>query len=759
MKSKLCVIVISLFLGITVSAQEREEALSQLLIDQLNEFRSTNQLSLLEGDEILEAVAFDQAKYIVDLGKVVHEQNNTKKKTVQDRVNYYEGLNANLGENAAKISMGAKEQIELNGARVTINTDDLLLKAVIASWLKDEGNSKLNLLDPNFYKVGIGVIVSNEVDISVVAVFGSEPYKIPIGTKVSLKNHGIKPYDEASCKEFLADYPTLPQLLSDVVKMNGNEVTLRYHSLGLFQNIISNSSDGIALDIIEKEQYLCDGGNRLFPGSIADGYLLKPIRKGYINTHNKLDSIDELDLNMGSLASFYKSKKFEINLVLFKSGTHCVTIPFNNLEVKNKNNFDLPFLLAGESTSKTFVWKDSIAFQYSLLSDWSDQKEKDLKALQNFEFQIESETSELQVSPIHENEINLDSSFQGQKIKVAWDSLNQYIKGSYYQLDLAELDQNGKIEFLKEAVKEDQKLNKFLEGLNTLSIKLSGEGKIDAGLKTIQALELYELFLKNNKIKPALFLQAKLLEKVRNGELKASELPQADPSQKENTLSVINNQIVLEHILGAGEYGGNPLYLAFFELYLINKNEVEISFNYHVAKLAYWSKSRSKISNFPSWIQAFKKISSASIPAEKYARAMLNYNLLAVDYYYDVKQFDQRKKAFAEVIKWQGKAMLNEREILELSKTLRFQDQFSEAIKILLPFTIKETVKQEILFFLLQISQYDKTLIDEKMFEKKILLASKLFPHQFCSLFSKKQMGYQSLKNSKIKELYCKNCN
>ena len=51
-----------------------------------------------------------------------------------------------------------------------------------------------------------------------------------------------------------------------------------------------------------------------------------------------------------------------------------------------------------------------------------------------------------------------------------------------------------------------------------------------------------------------------------------SAFPIVDPSQKKNTLPLINNQIVLKHNLGDSIYDGNPTYLAFLELFLIDKN-------------------------------------------------------------------------------------------------------------------------------------------------------------------------------------------
>ncbi len=76
------------------SAQENSEYWAGLLLEEMNILRAKKELSELQLDEILEAAAFDQAEYCSELGKLVHEQDNSKKKSVSQRVLFYEGLHA-----------------------------------------------------------------------------------------------------------------------------------------------------------------------------------------------------------------------------------------------------------------------------------------------------------------------------------------------------------------------------------------------------------------------------------------------------------------------------------------------------------------------------------------------------------------------------------------------------------------------------------------------------------------------------------------
>lgn len=738
-------------------AQEDDSYWGDLLLEEINQLRDSLGLSQLKQDVILEAAAFDQVSYCLELGKLVHEQDNDKKANVYKRVMYYEGLQSSIEENLAEITFGASEALLPNGIREEIDSDEKLVKAVLASWLEDEKSSKLNVLDPDFYTIGISVLVENEVDHIFCVVFGNNPYS-PFGDeKLNHKNYGIDPFDKEKCKTFLEDFPTIRSLFSDALQVDGEQVKLSYHSLPFMKQVLNSSSDALALDWIDASQYKCSEGNQNFPGSIATGYLQKPFKKAFLFAQNIADSIQELKVPLGRVPSFYKEQNTEVNLLFIKDGVHCATVPFNKVIAKNTRQMNLKFAVAGESDKSIFEWEDSISFSFNLLNNGFDSLQLARERLASINFKKEFESLVVQVSPIHQ-ELLADIPEVPQRTHIAWDSLAAFTKNTYYQLDMAELDQAGQLEYLKTTSLEDENLRSFLNGLNKIQVAVKGKASFDLTEEVNKQLELYQFFLSNNQIAPALFVQAKLLKQVRKGELKPDELPKADPSQKENTLAVINNQIVLEHLMGATSYGGNPIYLAFFELYLINQQEPEVSFNYHAAKLQYWSEHSLEIKGVEKWLTDFKKINSNNILPQKYARTLLNYNMLAVDYYYENQNFTKRKKSFVELMKWAGKVNLSESEGLDLAKTLVYQDQIALAVQLLKPSISKEVVSKESLFYFLQIAIYDKGIVSAAEYLKHLEKAQKLYPKQFCKLFSKSKMGKQQLENLEIKKLYCGTC-
>ena len=627
-------------------AQENDEYWGELLLEEVNRIRKEQQLHNLELDEILSAAAFDQAEYCSELGKLEHEQDNAKKKNVVQRVLYYEGLHGHVEENLSQITLGAKEALVPNGVRVPIDSDEKVVQAIVAAWLEDEKSSKLNVLDPNFYTFGVSVIETDDVDFLFCAVFGNQPFE-PLGAeKLNLKNYGVEPYDKQKCSKYLEQFPSVPQLFSDLIKIEDNQVYLEYHSLPFVKELLKEGSDAIAIDWVDQRQYKCEEGSQSFPGSIANGYLQRPFKKSYLLAQNMVDSLQQLKVNLGYVPSFYEANSTEYNIIIIKEGVHCATVPFNKIESKNTEQMDIKFAVAGESKANQYQWKDSIVINIPLKPNGFDSLQNAKKTLEDLNFKTTTSSLVMQVSPIHQNLLENENGELINKTHIAWDSLKLFTKNTFYQLELADKSEAEQIEFLLEAQKEDENLRLYLQSLNELQFAAKGEASVQLKEGAKEQLQLYRFFLDNNQIQPALFVQSKLLNKVRKGEINAKDLPLADPAQKKNTLAVINNQIVLESIMGATNYGGNPIYLALFELYLINKSEPEVAFNYHVSKLEYWSTHVNEISDMEGWLSNFRRIASDKIVPEKYARAMMNYNLLAVDYFYDKGNFDKRRKCF-----------------------------------------------------------------------------------------------------------------
>ena len=97
--------------------------IDKLLFEEINRFRDEHGLKKLEKAEMLDAVAFEQASYMSENQKLTHEQEQGNKKTLQDRLNYFEAPYAIAGENIIQIPLNSKQYVAKGKEKVVINSN------------------------------------------------------------------------------------------------------------------------------------------------------------------------------------------------------------------------------------------------------------------------------------------------------------------------------------------------------------------------------------------------------------------------------------------------------------------------------------------------------------------------------------------------------------------------------------------------------------------------------------------------------------
>ncbi|MBD98931.1 MAG: hypothetical protein CMO34_03735 [Verrucomicrobia bacterium] len=772
MKIKITFFLSLLFYSAFGQDEFLEEQIKQILHDQINELRAAENLHPLQNDEILDAAAFDQATYIKSLNKVVHEQDKSKKKTLKDRIKYYAGLHAQYGENGAIIVLGSKEKIKKGGERVLIDSHEKAIQAVLNSWM-DEDEGRKNLLDQGFYTLGTSVVMGEDQQLNIIAVFGSLPYLYPNNAEFSKGLYGTEEYDKVVCDKFIEKHPSISQLFSDAFVIENNELFFRYHDIPFVQSLLEGGSDGIAAEIILKEQLACGEGNRLYPGTVNDGYLLRPIRKNNLYGNNLMEDKKEVKISLGTLPDFYDQKTSEINGVIIKEGHHCATVPYNKIATSNVRWFEQDYLLAGDSLENGYKWSDTIAFQLQLDEEkaWENALSEKKAYFDRINFELDYLDIKLSLSPGHQSmskqniksvvyqKLGLDSnSFVGFNSWVDWGSYQKFQIGTFYQLDTEGMDSAQVSTYLEGKQAEDKELLEFLSGLNRIRIKAYGTGIVQADVPLADKQSIIPQMMNENRMEPALFLQKSMIRDMQSDKVQYDQIPLTDPSQKKYTLPYISNLIVANEMEGNASFDANPTHLAFFELFLINKNQTEVAFNRFISELKFWSVNTSRVKNMEDWKAGFTKI-RPKINRTAFARGMLNYSLIAADYYYEKQKFNERRKAFEEILRWQKLAALTSTEVLQLAQYLCYQDQLGKAVELLYAHMKKEEIDKELLLYFLQIGQYENDIVSEKFYLERLQHAKENFPDDFCKLFSKEKMGIQSLKNPNIKNVYCSSCN
>ena len=764
-------LLVSTFL---VGQSTDEAQIHKLLLEKINLFREEQGLKILEQAELLDAVAFEQASYLLENQKLTHEQEQGNKKTLQDRLNYFQAPYASAGENIIQIPLNSKQYIAKGKEKVVISSNQLIVEAALFDWL-DEEESQLNLIEPTFEQIGISII-QKENDFYMVVVLATLPYKNPGVKKLPFNYYGIKPYKKEVCGPFIEKHGSLPQLFSDAFVVKGNEVFFEFHNLAYFEEVFSDGGDGIAIDLIDRNQYSCEEGNRLFPGDFSNGLLLKPAKKMKLLNANEGIEQGKVKVSIADLPAFYNSKDYEINGVLIKDGHACEIVPFNQIKTKNLSQIANNYLLQGDSLKGEFVWEDTLSFVIPLVSKqtqyaaWEQVKNK----LAQFNFEISAYEALEEISPQAKPAVfeDLDSivflqlnlslqqiDLQAVERKVAWESYKQFQENSFYQIETQGMDEKEVANYLEETAATDAELKAFLSSTHQLQLKLIGKAKVTEETSEKSLIESFKSLMSLGNIAAAATIQKYLIEKVEDKSIVAKAIPKLDPSQKKQNLAVINNQLVLEAEEGAQVYEGNLIHKAALELHLVDKANSIVNFNYHLATLNYWAKHPVKIKEVESWLDGFEKLSaSKDIPLKNFARAMLQYYLIAANFHYEKGDFLERKKDFDAIIKWHRKASLNNQELLELAKYLCHQDQFPKAILLLRKKVLEEDTNAELLSFYLQIVKYGEEEFNQKEYMKLMRKFAISHPQKFCHFFSKEVNGIQALEDNQLKAIYCKSC-
>tara|TARA_B100001109_G_C18863961_1_gene475775 strand:- start:4127 stop:6454 length:2328 start_codon:yes stop_codon:yes gene_type:complete len=753
---------------------EDEAQIHQFLLENINHFRQEQGLKILEQAELLDAVAFEQASYLSENQKLTHEQEQGNKKTLQDRLNYFEAPYASAGENIIQIPLNSKQYVVKGKEKVVINTNQLIVEAALFDWL-DEEESQLNLIEPAFEQIGISVI-KNETDFYLVVVMATLPYENPGVKKLPFNFHGIAPFKKEVCGPFIEKHGSLPQLFSDAFVVKGNEVYFEFHNLAYFEEVFSDGGDGIAIDLVSRNQYSCEEGNRLFPGDFSNGLLLKPAKKMKLLNANEGIEQGKVKVSIADLPAFYNSKDYEINGVLIKDGHACERVPFNQIKTKNLSQIANNYLLQGDSLKGEFAWEDTLNFVIPLDSKQTQKEawEKVKSKLAQFNFEILAYEGFEEISPQAKPELSekLDSivflqlnpflqqmELQAIERKVAWESYKQFQKNSFYQIETQGMDEKEVANYLEETAATDSELKAFLSSTHQLQLKLMGKAKVTEETSEESLIESFKSLMSLGNIAAAAAIQKYLIEKVEDKSIVANAIPKLDPSQKKQNLAVINNQMVLEAEEGALVYEGNLIHKAALELHLVDKTNAVVNFNYHLSTLNYWAKHPDKIKDVEQWLDGFEKLNvAADIPTKNYARAMLQYYLIAANFHYEKDDFVERKKDFEAILKWKAKAELEDNELLDLAKYLCHQDQFPKAILLLKKKVQEVDTNAEILSYYLQIVRYGEEEFNQKEYMELMEKFASSHPQKFCHFFSKEVNGIQALEDNQLKSIYCKSC-
>jgi len=349
-----------------------------------------------------------------------------------------------------------------------------------------------------------------------------------------------------------------------------------------------------------------------------------------------------------------------------------------------------------------------------------------------------------------------------------WDGFYESIKGSPYDADFRNKDHNE----VRSIVNSDTllyDLEPYLEGQRKAEITIFVESIYIDSLNSENLLEKFNKSIKDEDFIRAKAIQTLLYRAVLKEELDKEVLFDGEIPQFKEYVPLANNRLafLLEF---DGEIHSdsliNALKMEVEALLGVDPSNGHINFNKQAIKLYYWAKDLNiliidhdnKINQPKDFYKDIRKLYNTKIDNYYVNRLLLNYNIIAADYYYERQDFKNRIRALKQVKKYVKKAKLNREQTLSMSRYFIFQMQIDWAVQIMLPYINKRDFDEDFLLTFLTIAVYDEKHVPEEKLYTFFEIASTSYPAGYCAMFGSNGMSLQYLSDLTLKSIYCKTC-
>ncbi len=385
---------LSLVLSTTCSAQLTEKNREQLrseLITQINELRTSLGLKSLVVSDTLRKAAEFHSDYMAKNNTLSHDQKSKKYKTPKKRVNAFKGKDFEIvGEN---VLYSTKQNFPLNKKEVS-----QLASEMFESWKNSPGHYA-NMTEPEYVFGDLGFKTSSTKSVVYAThVFGKRGHVIP--NQLSPNAFKILPASPA-CEQAYKGISNIVMNMGDDFEIEDDEVNFYYHDINYFKRIFSGPNDGLAIDLIHKDQLACGKPNELDVSPIYDGVMLKPVFRDEMLRNNRAESDYRLITKVGDLPKNLSSDDYSPSVIMIKNGEACLYLYPAQI---SRNDYTLRPIepITNDEPSAQLQKKGVVAFQ-QLQYNFNTNKRSspELPTINNYE------------APIHSIRITSFSSVEG----------------------------------------------------------------------------------------------------------------------------------------------------------------------------------------------------------------------------------------------------------------------------------------------------------------------------------------------------------
>lgn len=606
-----------------------------------------------------------------------------------------------------------------------------------------------------------------------------------------VKNPGSKKSKKcAVCTDFLKTKPKEAVFKLDIT--DSNTVVFEFTDRDWFPVFFRTKKDGIAVDLITKDQFACDSKkNKLGVSGINEGIMLRPVYRDelYERVIDRTETGFRIDV--GKVPPHLQGREIEPRLILISKGYACHAefyhdIPSYRWEIL-KMGMLADELVHRDSLNSAFWAQDSsvldrwhMRFVYQFEKAKFDYSSEDLKPLYD--------SLNLSMFDITKILLQAYSSVDGpteKNIMLQEKRANNIIKVlqdyQTYEFEKEVRAEENWTEFLrdvkktkyahlaslsKEAIKDSLTVDSIEFGLEPILSK-HRKAVLDLVLKRKDTLNFFNPdrllvqlkdAVRDSMPSKAQDVQNAFYNKIIKGEFKADYADKIEFPEKPAYVPMENSMAVFNFFTDRW-----TLRKTLNTLIKLNRrmpDNGKVKYNLCVARLLLWDQGKRDFDH-RTFKEDIMHLYELKVDPKLVAKLMINYNILLSDYYFGIKHYELKDKSVKYIFSNYKSTNLNDYDALSLAKYLASYENIKWARTVLKSKVTREVVLEELIFYYINLSITNPTVARSGSFKPILERAYKMNSARLCKLFATRGKGgvtFQLLREEKLKKMYCELC-
>lgn len=283
--------------------------LRRMLLVNVNELRDSLGLDRFQEEINLQKAAVEHSKYMAKTNVLSHEEKGPGR-TPSKRVRRAGSRDFDfVGEN---ILYREVDNFKFNKMEL-----EELARSMYLQWRNSPEHFR-NMIQQQYVFGDIGISANvKEGKIYATQVFGAKGVRVE--GQISRNGFGIR-YSNTPCKGLFENEAVN---MGNSAWISNDTVYLSYHDKSTVERFFSGPKDGIAVDLLTRDQVSCDGPNILDMSRVYDGIMLKPTYGAEMIKGNIAEGENRIITKIGIVPKELLDKDLSIGIIYIKNDQSC----------------------------------------------------------------------------------------------------------------------------------------------------------------------------------------------------------------------------------------------------------------------------------------------------------------------------------------------------------------------------------------------------------------------------------------------------